>query len=133
VVIKDRSDNFISRLVKIDRPILRIPTLAIHRESFYATIAVYFKTFKVDRTLNEGFKFNRETEFVPILGLIETELNKKGSVSETQDQKASSIQDNHHSVLLSLLADELAIAPEAVHDFELCVLLCWIYQAEPPL
>lgn len=30
VVVADGSGNFTSKLVKIDRPILRIPTLAIH-------------------------------------------------------------------------------------------------------
>lgn len=32
VVIADKSGNFQSKLVKFDKPLLRVPTLAIHRE-----------------------------------------------------------------------------------------------------
>ncbi|PPQ64708.1 hypothetical protein CVT24_008335 [Panaeolus cyanescens] len=112
VVIREASGNFKSKLVKIDRPLLRIPTLAIH----------------LDRNVNESFKFNQETEFVPILGLIESQLNAPSSESESDSgdkapQKkvtaASSIQDNHHPALLSLLAEELSVAAEEIHDFEL--------------
>jgi aspartyl aminopeptidase len=38
VVTADKSGNFTSRLVKIDRPVLRIPTLAIHRASPIARV-----------------------------------------------------------------------------------------------
>ena len=34
VVVTDKKGSFISRLVKIERPLLRIPTLAIHRKLF---------------------------------------------------------------------------------------------------
>ena len=40
-----------TRLINIDEPLLRIPNLAIH----------------LDRTINEGFKFNLETQLIPIL------------------------------------------------------------------
>ncbi|EDR12817.1 aspartyl aminopeptidase [Laccaria bicolor S238N-H82] len=93
VVIAEKTGGFTSKLLKLDRPILRIPTLAIH----------------LDRNINESFKFNQETEFVPILGLIEDH-----------------IQDNHHPALLSLLAGELSIAPEEIHDFELS-----LYDTQP--
>ncbi|KAG6918918.1 hypothetical protein DXG01_010573 [Tephrocybe rancida] len=107
VVIKEQGGGFKSKLLKIDRPLLRIPTLAIH----------------LDRNINDSFKFNQETEFVPILGLLESQLNatqdkNDAGKSDTQ-QKASSIQANHHSELLSLLAGELSIVPEEIHDFEL--------------
>jgi len=79
----------------------------------------------VDRNVNENFKFNQETEFVPILGLIESELNavKKdsdGDIPQTRNaQQASDIQENHHPALLDLLCEELSAAPEEIHDFEL--------------
>ncbi|KAG5636853.1 hypothetical protein H0H81_006605 [Sphagnurus paluster] len=112
VIISEQGGRFRSKLVKIDRPLLRIPTLAIH----------------LDRNVNETFKFNQETEFVPILGLMENQLNAiKGESSDNGDkserreasQKASSIQANHHSELLALLAGELSVAAEEIHDFEL--------------
>lgn len=104
VVLSDGSGAFTSKLIKIDKPILRVPTLAIH----------------LDRNVNESFKFNQETEFVPILGLIESELNKKSDEKEVEQKpSATSIQHNHHSALLALLASELSVAPEKIHDFEL--------------
>ncbi|KAF8192487.1 aspartyl aminopeptidase [Pholiota molesta] len=110
IVVSQKVGGFVSKLIKIDRPILRIPTLAIH----------------LDRNVNSEFKFNQETEFVPILGLVETQLNAPSSKSESESDKdtpsvkvASSIQENHHPALLSLLASELSIAPEEIHDFEL--------------
>ena len=78
----------------------------------------------MDRDVNTSLKFNQETEFIPIAGLLEAELNSPGK-SKSDDAsvttKASSIQANHHSALLSLLADELSVAAEEIHDFEVCV------------
>lgn len=99
VIVTQQDGSFHSKLVKIDRPLLRIPTLAIH----------------LDRNVNDSFKFNQETEFTPIFGLIKDKLNK----IEVQDTSASRIEGNHHPALLALLADELAVAPEEIHDFEL--------------
>ncbi|KAG6855097.1 hypothetical protein C0991_006026 [Blastosporella zonata] len=119
VVIREQGGRFKSKLVKIDRPLLRIPTLAIH----------------LDRDVNNSFQFNQETEFVPILGLLENQLNaRKADDDDNKDrsgkvdppQKASSIQANHHSELLSLLASELSIAAEEIHDFELS-----LYDTQP--
>ena len=72
--------------------------------------------FAVDRNVNAEFKFNQETEFIPIAGLIEAEFNKSDKSSHTS---ASDISANHHSELLSLLSEELKIGSEAIHDFEL--------------
>ena len=74
----------------------------------------------MDRASGDNFHFNTETEFVPILGLVAEQLNSKDAGSKDKS-KATSIQDNHHPALLSLLADELSVAPEAIHDFELFV------------
>ncbi|KAF9534813.1 peptidase M18 [Crepidotus variabilis] len=116
IVVADKSGAFTTKLVKIDRPLLRIPTLAIH----------------LDRNVNDNFKFNQETEFVPILGTIGAQLNQSVSDSEEKSatQKstkgASSIQGNHHPVLLEILANELSVAPEEIHDFELS-----LYDTQP--
>lgn len=72
---------------------------------------------QVDRNVNDSFKFNQETEFVPILGQIADKLN--GDDSRKQTTLASSIQENHHPALLSVLAEELSVSPEEIHDFEL--------------
>ncbi|KAH7916207.1 peptidase M18 [Hygrophoropsis aurantiaca] len=115
IVVTQQDGTFKSKLVKIDRPLLRIPTLAIH----------------LDRDINTAFKFNQETEFVPILGLIAGQLN---SPSEGEDSEklpsvnttAASIQANHHPALLSVLAQELSVAAEEIHDFELS-----LYDTQP--
>lgn len=111
------SHKFTSRLIKIKRPILRIPTLAIHLE----------------RGVNDSFKFNNETEFIPILGQISAQLNagkpkkkddeKKGDGSSDDDTKVqtggSVVANNHHPGLLDLLAEELGVGVDAIQDFEL--------------
>jgi aspartyl aminopeptidase len=82
----------------------------------------------VDRSVNDNFKFNQETEFVPILGQIASQLNSSrhesssteaDSTSKVEEPPASSIQTKHHPALLSLLANELSIKAEDIHDFEL--------------
>lgn len=59
---------------------------------------------------------------MPVLGLIAGELN--ATAAEKQDAQkveGSSIQANHHSSLLELLAEELDITPDQIQDFELYV------------
>ncbi|KAF8221711.1 aspartyl aminopeptidase [Tricholoma matsutake] len=120
VVIAEQAGGFRSKLIKVDKPILRIPTLAIH----------------LDKNVNDSFKFNQETEFVPILGLLESQLNSPADDSDsnsaqlprkpTTESVASSIQGNHHPALLALLAGELSVSPEEIHDFELS-----LYDTQP--
>ena len=69
-----------------------------------------------DKTVN-SFTLNKETELVPILGLVEEQVNAVAR----PDTSASSVEANHHAGLLSLLADELSVSPEEVHDFDLSV------------
>lgn len=104
VIVKDGSNgSFKSKLIKIDRPLLRIPTLAIH----------------LDRSVNDNFKFNQETEFVPILGQqIASQLNSTKEDSESKGNGLD-VSCNHHPALLSLLAEELSVKPEEINDFEL--------------
>ncbi|KAG8218753.1 peptidase M18 [Butyriboletus roseoflavus] len=101
VVVTQKNGSFQSKLIKVDRPLLRIPTLAIH----------------LDRDINTSFKFNKETELLPIAGLIEGQLNQE--TKKSGNSFASSIQENHHPALLSILANQLSVAPEEIHDFEL--------------
>jgi aspartyl aminopeptidase len=79
---------------------------------------LWFTQTQVDRGVNDNFKFNQETEFIPILGQIAERLNDD-KVAPKQADAASSIQENHHPALLSLLAQELSVSPEEIHDFEL--------------
>ncbi|KZT12797.1 aspartyl aminopeptidase [Laetiporus sulphureus 93-53] len=100
VILQEKNGGFTSKLVKIERPILRVPNLAIHLE----------------RNISEGFKFNQETNMIPIAGIIESQLN---SSTEPTSSVASNIQANHHAALLEVLSQELSAAPEDIYDFEL--------------
>ncbi|KAH8101090.1 aspartyl aminopeptidase [Cristinia sonorae] len=102
-VVVSGKNGLESKLVHIKKPILHIPTLAIH----------------LDITVNSAFTFNKETEFVPIAGLIENDLNRKSVEANTTNAAATSIQANHHSAILSLLASELNVRLDQIHDFEL--------------
>ncbi|CEL63718.1 hypothetical protein RSOLAG1IB_05479 [Rhizoctonia solani AG-1 IB] len=116
VIVTDKSSTkFTSRLVNLKRPLLRIPTLAIH----------------LDRTVNDNFKFNQETQFIPILGQVASQLN--GSPTpETNDKNpvigvaGSNVQTNHHTSLIDLIAEDISVSPEEIHDFELC-----LYDVQP--
>ena len=96
-VLVKRGATMKHELVRIDRPIIRIPTLAIH----------------LDRNVNtDGFKPNTETQFAPILataikGELEGQVTKDGQ--------------SHHALLLAVLAEELGCAPGDIADFELNV------------
>jgi aspartyl aminopeptidase len=96
-VLVKRGGALTHELVRIDRPIIRIPTLAIHLDREIST---------------NGFKPNTETNFAPILATaIKGEL--EGAVS--------SASGAHHALLLAVLAEELGCAPEDITDFELNV------------
>lgn len=107
--------EFTSKLVKVDRPILRIPTLAIH----------------LDRGVNDNLKFNKETEFLPILGLVADQLNSSAAPSRSgtpkpEDNKsvngrsdAQANDERHQPLLLAVLADELGCDVNDIQDFEL--------------
>jgi aspartyl aminopeptidase len=102
VIVATSSSKFESRLVNLRRPLLRIPSLAIH----------------LDRDSAESFKFNKETQFTPILGLASAQLNAAGKGDEKGDGK-----ERHWSGLIEVLAEELGVGVEDVKDFELYVSL----------
>jgi aspartyl aminopeptidase len=77
----------------------------------------------VDRNVNEALKFNQQTEFVPILGMAADELNASSGISSAVSDTAVG---HHHSALLSLLAEEVSVAPENIADMELS-----LYDTQP--
>jgi aspartyl aminopeptidase len=83
-------DKFESRLVKIEKPLLRIPTLAIH----------------LDRSVNtDGFKYNTQTHLLPVISSVQNQL---------QGDKA-----DHHPLLLDYLAKQLGVAVSDIQTFDL--------------
>ncbi|KAF7833954.1 putative aspartyl aminopeptidase [Senna tora] len=112
---KEGSSSYLHRLVRIEEPIMRIPTLAIHLDR---------------RGVNEGFKANTQSQLLPILATsVKAELNKpaaeNGPVEGVQNdgkkenEKTGSNNWKHHSVLLQLLASKLGCQPDDICDFEL--------------
>lgn len=108
-MVKDKEGNFVQKLVKVDRPILRIPTLAIHLHR------------------SDEFKPNKETELFPIAGLVAAELNRTGSpekevqeeTSEPEFQSLKSMKVRHHPYIIDIIAEHAGVSPEDVVDFEM--------------
>lgn len=78
------------RMVDLKKPVLTIPNLAIH----------------MNRDVNKGVELNKQTELLPIAGLLTEKLSK----------------DNF---FVEYLADELKVKSEEILDFDL-----YIYNAE---
>lgn len=96
---KEGSVSYSHRLVRMEEPIMRIPTLAIH----------------LDRGVNDGFKVNTQSHLVPVLATaIKAELNKTESQTDKKESPAK-----HHPLLLQMLADQLGCNPDDICDFEL--------------
>jgi aspartyl aminopeptidase len=70
-------DDYSTKLVNIDKDLLIIPSLAIH----------------MDRSLNEGKKFEPQTDMLPILALDSEELNLKSLLAQAADVNEENISD----------------------------------------
>ena len=119
VLVRDGEGGFEQRLVEVDKPILRIPTLAIHLHR------------------QTEFNPNKETELFPIAGLVAAELNKTGpggveakatpdSSDKADDDDANAefqplkaMTERHHPPIIDLVASEAGVAADDVVDFEL--------------
>ncbi|KAI9493359.1 peptidase M18 [Zychaea mexicana] len=100
VMIEDNDGKYRHTLVKVDRPLLRIPTLAIH----------------LDRNANDSFTFNKEVQLAPILATAtKAELNK------TESDEHIEAEEGHHPLLIRVLADEMGVKPSQIRDFELAL------------
>ncbi|KAJ5396614.1 hypothetical protein N7509_004727 [Penicillium cosmopolitanum] len=110
VMTRAKDGSIVQKLVKVDRPILRIPTLAIH----------------LDR--QENFSFNKETQLFPIAGLVAAELNRtpdstpNGKSNENEDDDYTplkSMTERHHPYFVDLIAEEAGVKAEDILDFEM--------------
>ncbi|KAI8322514.1 aspartyl aminopeptidase [Martensiomyces pterosporus] len=101
VMVKDNSGGYDNRLISISDPILRIPSLAIH----------------LDRTVSDGFKYNKETHLTPVLATVSKALNGE-SASPDKDEASAFL---HHPILLRRIAKELGVDVADIADFDLCV------------
>jgi len=111
VIVADDDGLFHSKLVRIDQPLLRIPSLAIH----------------LNREVNEkGFQFNLQTNVVPILSTqIKAEL--EAAVKKAPEEKIDELlADSHTPKLYDVLAEKLKVKPSKIKHIELC-----LYDTQP--
>ena len=112
VMFKTKEGEIAQKLVKVNRPILRIPTLAIH----------------LDR--QEKFEFNKETQLLPIAGLVAAELNRRGGVENNTNAESNpddsadfhplkAPTDRHHPYLVEVIANEAKVDRSSILDFEM--------------
>lgn len=107
MVTEKGTGKTISKLLDLNKPLLKIPTLAIH----------------LDRTVNEKFVFNKETHLLPVAGLVKSDKSvpqeEKAEDSNTFDS-IKSIIERHNEDLLNMIVKELNLdGVEQIEDFEL--------------
>ncbi|XP_024973137.1 probable aspartyl aminopeptidase isoform X1 [Cynara cardunculus var. scolymus] len=101
VIVRGGDGSFLHKLVKVKRPLLRVPTLAIH----------------LDRTVNkDGFKPNLETHLNPLLA---TKHDDASADVIDKSNSSSSKDSHHHPLLMQILSDELACEIDDIASIEL--------------
>ncbi|EOY19139.1 hypothetical protein QUC31_006230 [Theobroma cacao] len=99
VIVRANDGSFLHKLVKVKRPLLRVPTLAIH----------------LNRTVNtDGFKPNLETHLVPLLATKPEE-----EAAEPKEKSSLSSKAVHHPLLMQILSDELCCDVDDIVNIEL--------------
>lgn len=103
VADKENPDQVQSMLVHINKPIMRVPHLAIH----------------LQREMNEKFSINKENHLVPIIATeAEMLLNQPGSKEQSQDGSLDCSQ-KHSSVLMDALSKHARVSMKSIIDFDL--------------
>ena len=113
VITQTGPGQFEARLLKLDKPILRIPTLAIH----------------LDHTANQKLEINKENNMQPILAVANSILNspKEEETEALSPSGTPSISQRQHSVLLQLVKEGLDLKSiSEIRDFELL-----LYDTQP--
>lgn len=99
--------TFTPKLLHLNKPLMRIPTLAIH----------------LNREVNQKFEFNRETELVPIAGQEKFEHSCKDDpklqFSKDAFEAVKHVVERHNESLMGVIAKELGVEVEQIEDFEL--------------
>ncbi|PPS14886.1 hypothetical protein GOBAR_AA05688 [Gossypium barbadense] len=99
---KGGSVSYSHRLVRIEEPIMRVPTLASH----------------LDRGVNDGFKVNTQSHLLPVLATsVKVELNKEFAENGLAEKTTN--KSRHHAFLLQMIANKLRCQPDQICDFEL--------------
>ncbi|KAI8971486.1 peptidase M18 [Mycotypha africana] len=105
VMVQQNDGSYKHTLVHIKKPVLRVPTLAIH----------------LDGSVNEVFKFNKENHMLPILATTaKSVLNAVDATTENNGPDSDQTK-KHHPALIHMLAETMHIDPTQIGDFELCL------------
>ncbi|KAK9824222.1 hypothetical protein WJX72_008629 [[Myrmecia] bisecta] len=105
VLVKE-GDQLVHKLVKIEKPILRIPMLAIHLQRDLA---------------DQGFKPNKQTHLAPLLSMAVKSAAEKLADKDKSSERVAEEGPRHQPLLLRLIAEHLGCSPSAIVDFELNV------------
>ncbi|XP_073237193.1 aspartyl aminopeptidase-like [Porites lutea] len=107
-VVTKRGDKLEHHLVHINRPIMRVPHLAIH----------------LQRDINDKFSPNKETHIAPILATsvydeLLNDKSKDDSEKKSEETKRACRIDSHQSELGRLLMQEIGCQAQHILDFDL--------------
>lgn len=94
--------------VFLNRPVCRIPSLAIH----------------LDRSVSEKFVFSTESHLLPVLASVAKGVldhGASGPADANANSNSQSHAGNHHAVLVRAIATELKCAVTDIADFEVGV------------
>ncbi len=97
VIVRNPNGTFDHRLVFLNKPVCRVPSLAIHLGSA--------------ANKDKEFAWNKDDHLKPVLATV-----TRGVLEGSTDKKKT-----HHAVLLKALAAELKCGIEDICDFELCL------------
>lgn len=117
MLVRAADGSLSHRLVKIDKPIMRIPMLAIHLQRDIGSA---------------GFKPNAHSHLSPVLATAvkaqaeapaaaAAAAKPAAAAAKPADSTAAAAVPKHHGVLLSLLSQQLDCAPADVIEFDLQV------------
>ena len=110
VLVRSKEGRIEQRLVKLNRPVCRIPSLCIHLQSGEERAA---------------FNFNKEEQLQPVLAqMVQETLGSPAP--EKEGEKKSAWAENHPNVLMGLLAEELGCDVKDIVDFEVS-----LYDTQP--
>lgn len=99
VMLRAQNARTSQKLVRLDKPICKIPPLAPH---FHASVP---------------FEFNKETQLVPLAGMVAAQLDESPVATAEDASTTSSISSplspmqRHHPKLVQLIADQLVCEP----------------------
>eukprot|EP00931_Biecheleriopsis_adriatica_P005253 TRINITY_DN106785_c0_g1_i1.p1 TRINITY_DN106785_c0_g1~~TRINITY_DN106785_c0_g1_i1.p1 ORF type:complete len:475 (+),score=106.95 TRINITY_DN106785_c0_g1_i1:90-1514(+) len=109
VIMQDASGKIAEKLIRVAKPVMIIPSLAIHLQS---------------PDERKAFSVNTETHIQPILcsKMYDDEAAKESGRGDEAPKDGDSIMSRHHVALLELIAKEVGCKPTDILDADLCLM-----------